>query len=194
VTPCPQCGEPTERGQLVCVNCGTRLALREPPTYAGPPRSAIPALVILLAVVVIGAGAVGFALSEITGDDGGGGGGNAQSGGGQTQTTQTSTSETETATEQRSKSPLLEWPKGVTGYTVVLVTTADHAAARRVALQASSSGLEAGLLRSDDYDLGTGLWIVFAGRFDTRASASRQATNLAGRYPGAYAQLVKPVS
>lgn len=194
MTPCPQCGEPTERGQLVCVNCGTRLALREPPAYAGPPRSAIPALVILLAVVVIGAGAVGFALSEITGDDGGGGGGNAQSGGGQTQTTQTSTSETETATEQRSKSPLLEWPKGVTGYTVVLVTTADHAAARRVALQASSSGLEAGLLRSDDYDLGTGLWIVFAGRFDTREGASRQATNLATRYPGAYAQLVKPVS
>ena len=90
--------------------------------------------------------------------------------------------------------PLLEWPKDVTGYTVVLVTTADHAAARRVALQASSSGLEAGLLRSDDYDLGTGLWIVFAGRFDTRSGASRQASNLASRYPGAYAQQVKPVS
>jgi SPOR domain len=197
VTPCPECGEPTERGQLVCVNCGARLALRRPPAYAGPPRSAIPALVILLAVVVIGAGAVGFALSEITsGDDDGGGGGHAQSnGGGQSQTTQTSTTQTETATgEQRSTSPLLEWPKGVTGYTVVLVTTADHAAARRVALEASQSGLEAGLLRSDDYDLGTGLWIVFAGRFDTRESAGRQAQNLADRYPGAYAQLVKPVS
>jgi hypothetical protein len=198
VTPCPQCGEPTEHGQLVCVNCGTRLALRDPPAYGGPPRSALPALVILLAVVVIGAGAVGFALSEITsGDDDGGGGGNAAQGGGggQSETTQTSTSQTETATEpQRSKSPLLEWPKGVTGYTVVLVTTGDHAAARRVALEASRSGLEAGLLRSDDYDLGTGLWIVFAGRFDTRTGASKQASNLATRYPGAYAQLVKPVS
>jgi hypothetical protein len=197
VTPCPQCGEPTERGQLVCVNCGARLALGQPPSYGGPPRSAIPAVVILLAVVVIGAGAVGFALSEITsGDDDGGGSSSQAGGGGQSQTTQTSTTQTETTTteQQSSKSPLLEWPKGVTGYTVVLVTTADHAAARRVALQASSSGLEAGLLRSDDYDLGTGLWIVFAGRFDTRSGASRQASNLASRYPGAYAQLVKPVS
>jgi hypothetical protein len=201
VTPCPQCGEPTERGQLVCVNCGARLALRQPPAYAGPPRSAIPALVILLAVVVIGAGALGFALNEITSDDDGGGGHTAQANGGggdggeQAQTTPTETSETETATAQQSdKSPLLEWPKGVTGYTVVLVTTGDHAAARRVALEASRSGLEAGLLRSDDYDLGTGLWIVFAGRFDTREGASRQAQNLAGRYPGAYAQQVKPVS
>jgi SPOR domain len=201
VTPCPECGEPTERGQLVCVNCGARLALRQPPAYAGPPRSAMPALAILLAVVVIGAGAVGFALSEITSDDGGGGGGGGHvaqangGGGGQSQTTATtSTTDTETSTEQQpSKSPLLEWPKDVTGYTVVLVTTGDHAAARRLAIEASRSGLEAGLLRSDDYDLGTGLWIVFAGRFDTREGASRQAQDLAKRYPGAYAQLVKPV-
>jgi hypothetical protein len=146
VTPCPQCGEPTEHGQLVCVNCGTRLALRQPAGYAGPPRSALPALVLLLAVVVIGAGAVGFALGATTsGDDDSGGGSSSQS-----QTTQTSTTSTETqttATDQGSTSPLLEWPKGTTGYTVVLVTSSDHAAARRVALEAANSGLEAGLLR-----------------------------------------------
>jgi hypothetical protein len=50
------------------------------------------------------------------------------------------------------------------------------------------------LLDSDDYDLGTDLWIVFAGRFDSRASAERQATSLAERYPGAYATLVRPAS
>ena len=53
-------------------------------------------------------------------------------------------------------------------------------------------GLEAGLLRSDDYDLGTNLWIVYAGRFDTQSSAEQQAANLGERYPGAYATLVKP--
>ena len=75
----------------------------------------------------------------------------------------------------------------------MLVTRAsDRPAARQVAREAANSGLEAGLLRSDDYDLGTGLWIVFAGRFDTQASAERQAANLGERYPGAYAQLVKP--
>jgi hypothetical protein len=81
----------------------------------------------------------------------------------------------------------------VSAYTVVLVSSSDQPAARRVAREAAKSGLEAGMLRSDDYDLGTGLWIVFAGRFDTQASAERQANNLAKRYPGAYATLVKPV-
>src|SRR5438105_3675532 len=71
MTPCPECGEPTEPGQLVCVNCGARLALRQRPPYLGPPRSAIPALVLLLAVVVIGAGALGFALHSITSNDDG---------------------------------------------------------------------------------------------------------------------------
>ena len=47
---------------------------------------------------------------------------------------------------------------------------------------------------SDDFDLGTNLWIVFAGRFDNQESAERQAGNLAERYPGAYATLVKPAS
>jgi len=188
------------------VNCGGRLALRQPPPYLGPPRSAIPALVLLLAVVVIGAGAFGFALSELTSDDGGGGGGGGEqapsAGGGSPQTT-TQADETEANHEtappgsgnaqEQSQSPLLQWPKGVTGYTVVLVTTGDRPAARRVALEAARSGLEAGLLNSNDYDLGTDLWIVFAGRFDSRAGANRQASNLAPRYPGAYAQLVKPV-
>jgi hypothetical protein len=80
----------------------------------------------------------------------------------------------------------------VTGYTVVLVTTSDRPAARRVAVEAAQAGTEAGLLRSDDYDLGTGLWIVYAGRFDSQESAERQAVNLAERYPGAYPTQVTP--
>ena len=75
----------------------------------------------------------------------------------------------------------------------MLVTSSDRPAARRVAVEAAKTGLEAGLLRSDDYDLGANLWIVFAGRFDNQESAERQAGNLGERYPGAYATLVKPV-
>jgi hypothetical protein len=206
VSACPVCGEPAERGQLVCVNCGTRLALRPRSPYTGPPRSALPALALLLAVVVIGAGALGFVLSELTNDSGGGGaataGGGKQpaptAGAGQPQTGNqagaTSTAPGQSGVPQPPRrSPLLKWPAGLSAHTVVLVTTSDRAAASRIALEAARSGVEAGLLRSDDYDLGTGLWIVFAGRFDTRASAIRQASNLAKRYPGAYAQLVKPV-
>jgi hypothetical protein len=192
VTSCPRCREPAEPDQLVCLECGSRIALKE---EGGDRRSLerLPAVALLLTVVVIGAGAFGFALSELTSDSKGdsptGNGHKAPSANlGAPQT------ETETgAAQQASRSLLLKWPKGLTAYTVVLVTTGDRPAALRVAREAAKSGVEAGLLRSDDYDLGTNLWIVFAGRFDTQASAERQAGNLGGRYPGAYATLVKPV-
>jgi hypothetical protein len=60
-----------------------------------------------------------------------------------------------------------------------------------VARQARSSGLEAGMMPSDPYDLGSGLWIVYSGRFTTPEGAQRQAVQLADRYPGAYPQLVQ---
>jgi hypothetical protein len=194
MTPCPECGEPAEPGQLVCVNCGARLALRQRPPYLGPPRSALPALVLLLAVVVIGAGAFGFALSEITRDDDADGG-QVRAAGTVPPAPSASAGKPQTATratERPGRTPLLQWPDGVTGYTVVLVTTGDHAAARRVAFEAARSGLEAGLLRSDQYDLGSGLWLVFAGRFDSREGAGRDAAALDRRFPGAYVQLVRP--
>jgi hypothetical protein len=145
---------------------------------------------------VIGAAALGFALSELTDDSGGDSSASDRTsepspsaGAGAPQT------ETETGDSQPpSKSLLLQWPKDLTAYTVVLVSSSDRPAARQVALEAAKSGLEAGMLRSDDFDLGTNLWIVFAGRFDNQESAERQAGNLAERYPGAYATLVKPVS
>jgi hypothetical protein len=83
------------------------------------------------------------------------------------------------------------WPEGLTAHTVVLVTTSDRAAAFRVAKAAQQTGLEAGLLPSDPYDLGTGLWIVYSGRFTTAEGAQRQAGDLAERYPGAYPQLIQ---
>jgi hypothetical protein len=196
VTACPNCGEPAEPGQLVCLECGERIAL----TQSGSGRSLdnLPSIVLLLCVVVLGAGALGFVLSELTDDDGGDPAAAdrtaqpaPEAGAGSPQT------DTEAALGDAQKprqSLLLEWPKGVTAYTVVLVTTGDRPAARRVAVEAAHAGLEAGLLDSDQYDLGTDLWIVFAGRFDTQESAERQAVNLGERYPGAYATQVRPAS
>jgi hypothetical protein len=189
---CPYCGGPTERGQLVCIECGNRLALKE---EGGKRRfDNLPAVAVLLAVVVLGAGAAGFAISELTDDSGNDSQAAGSPANGPAAPTQTKT-DTETGqAQQPSHSLLLTWPAGVTAYTVVLVSSSDKPAARQVAREAAQSGLEAGLLRSDDYDLGEGLWIVFAGRFDSQSSAERQAGNLAARYPGAYATLVKPTS
>ena len=194
---CPDCGAPAERGQLVCVECGARLALgrrRDP---------MLPLLALLLALVVVGAGAFGFALSEITGDSGDSGDevGAAERPAPPADSATDSPPEPPTAAgggdaagsaQPPSRSLLLEWPDGLTAHTVVLVTTSDRPAARRVALQAARSGIEAGLLRADDYNLGSGLWIVFAGRFDSPQGAVRQASDLAERFPGAYPQLVQP--
>ena len=67
MTSCPSCGEPAERGQLVCLECGTRMALKE---EGGERRSLdhLPAVALLLSVVVLGAGAIGFALGALTDD------------------------------------------------------------------------------------------------------------------------------
>ncbi len=88
---------------------------------------------------------------------------------------------------------LAAWPEDLSAYTVVLVTSSDEAGARKVAWAAARSGLEAGLLRSDDYmELGEGFWLVFAGRFKTAAAAERRAAALGERYEGAYPQQVVP--
>lgn len=198
---CPNCGEPVERRQLVCLNCGARVALEERTSWAREPVTAL--ATALVVVIVIGAGLFGFAISELTSDDGDGGGDGASrqaasegpavvSGGEQpTRTAEEAPAVTETVPAEESPGSVPGWPKGVTAHTVVLVTSSDRAAALRVAREARGTGLEAGLLRSDPYDLGSGLWIVFSGRFTTPEGAQAQAAQLDERYPGAYPQLVQ---
>jgi hypothetical protein len=192
---CPNCGFGADPGQLVCTNCGTRLALGGP-----PPRRNVAALVAVAAIVVLGAAASGFAIGQITGDDGDGGGATAADQSPAPRSAAEGEPRTSTQAEQpaapdqepQRRSLLLDWPDDLTAHTVVLVTTSDRTAALRLARQAARSGIEAGLLRGDDYNLGAGLWVVFAGRFDSPEGASRQATDLAERFPGAYPQLVEP--
>jgi hypothetical protein len=218
---CPSCGEPVDRRQLVCLNCGGRVALDQGTLWAREPVTAVAA--VLVAVIVIGAGLFGFAISELTSGD--------ADGGPPAQSAAVSTApETETGAgadgdveapavvsgdEQPARSseeaPTAEdapteqapaettpsagavpgWPGDVTAHTVVLVSSSDRAAALNVAKEARASGLEAGLISSEPYDLGSGLWIVFSGRFTTPEGAERQAAQLAERYPGAYPQLVQ---
>ena len=206
---CPNCGEPVERRQLVCLNCGGRIALRERTAWVREPVTAVAAALVVL--IVIGAGLFGFAISELTSGDGdsneaprraaaGAEGPAVVSGAEQpARTAEEAPTVTETAPETAPSAPettpsadsVPGWPEGLRAHTVVLVTSSDHAAALNVAKEARSTGLEAGLIRSDPYDLGSGLWIVYSGRFTTREGAQRQAAQLADRYPGAYPQLVQ---
>jgi cell division septation protein DedD len=195
---CPACGEPFEGGQLACLTCGERLE------RAPQPRSSTGILAALVAVALIAAGALGFGLNELTSgsndDEAAGAERASETGSPKPKPKPKPEPKTETAPRANGKaqparrSLLLEWPAGLRAHTVVLVNTEDRASARRLAIEAARSGIEAGLLRSDDHDLGSGLWIVFAGRFDTRRGAERQAESLRGRFPDAYVLSVEPRS
>lgn len=208
---CPSCGEPVDHRQLVCLNCGARVALRERTPWGREPVTLL--AVLLLVVIVIGAGLFGFAISELTSDDGD----EPTRAAVNTSTTQEPAAEEPEAKEPADEGPAVVsgdeqpartaeelppeepprtdrvpgWPDGLSGHTVVLVSSSDRAAALNVAKQARASGLEAGLIRSDPYNLGTGLWIVYSGQFTTPEGAERQAAQLADRYPGAYPQRVQ---
>jgi hypothetical protein len=194
--PCESCGEPVEPRQLVCLSCGARVALTHGRSFITEPI--VP---LIVAVVVVGAALFGFAIAEITSDSGEGRQSASQDEApapavvdGERQQPRADGERTETAATRtspsRPSSPL-EWPQDLTAHTVVLVTTGDRAAAVAAAREARSTGLEAGVLPSDPYNLGTDLWIVFSGRFTTPEGASRQAAQLAERYPGAYPQLIQ---
>ena len=160
----------------------------------GPDRTV--AVLVAIGIVALLCGvAAGVALSRITSDEDSGtrsGSRPAAPAGGAERPRDSETSADDEQQAQPRRRLLLDWPDDLTAHTVVLVTTSDRAAARRLAREAARSGIEAGLLRGEDYNLGAGLWIVFAGRFDTPEGASRQASDLAERFPGAYPQLVEP--
>ncbi len=202
---CRSCGAPVDARQLVCLECGARVALKEHRSWATEPLAPIAALLVV--VIVIGAGLFGFAISELTSDDGGGGGEAAQAPAADTESAPdaegpavvsgegqgTERSPEPAPAEEPAANPnaIPGWPAGISAHTVVLVTTSDEPGARNVAREARRAGLEAGLIRSEPYNLGTGLWIVFTGRFDTREGAVRQAAGLQQQYPGAYPQLIQ---
>jgi len=182
----------------VCLNCGGRVALRERVPLAREPMTALAA--VLVAVVVIGAVLFGFAISELTGGDGDEDGGTRAKATAPPAETETAQPEAPAVVDGETQEPdaapprkrgVPGWPKGLTAHTVVLVTSSDRAAALNVAKEARSKGLEAGMFPSDPYNLGSGLWIVYSGRFSTREGAQAQASQLAGRYPGAYPELVQ---
>ena len=189
--PCPHCFTATEPGQLVCLECGESLGAAVP----ARPRRRTPLLALAGLVALFGAAAAGFAVSELTSDDGSdrAAAGPASA---DARAADPPSGGVAGASQSGDDGPvaLAAWPDDVAAYTVILVTSGDEAGARKVAWDAARSGLEAGLLRSDDYvDLGEGFWLVFAGRHRTAARAERRAAQLGARYEGAYPQQVVPV-
>ena len=142
-------------------------------------------LAAALAVIVIGAGLFGFAVAELTSDDGGSPSSSAEQApavvGGSTQ-----------GSAPAGGRAVPSWPTGLIAHTVVIARSTDHAAALSAAREARKAGLDAGLMAAERYGLGPkGLWLVFTGHFAARAGAQHYAKRLSVRYPGARVELVQ---
>ena len=200
---CPTCGAPAERGQLVCLECGGRIAL----DYRRPPGWKLP-VAIVGGVVIVAVAAFALLLSDVGKD--------AESEVARTPARgprreaapprRPPARERTTAAKGARPAPRTKAPRrrpepapvgGVAGwprrnaFTVVLLSAGDRDGALQIARSLRRDGVKAGVLRADDYSsLTPGFWLVFSGQYRTRAQADKAAGRLRGRVSGAYVQFV----
>ncbi|MDQ3644976.1 MAG: hypothetical protein M3356_05660 [Actinomycetota bacterium] len=181
-TVCPTCAAPAERGQLVCLECGSRVAL----SYRRPPSWKIPVAISAVLMLLAGAGGVlayqaiddeaqrEVAAAPVKVNDQPQ---NAETGAGEepSVTGEADTSEptaTGEATEPEAISPeepesdatatadglvkdgaLYTWPRDLEAFTVVLLSSEDRASALSFAESATETrGERIGVIRSDDFE------------------------------------------
>jgi hypothetical protein len=197
---CPNCGAPADAGQLMCLECGSRLALG----YQRPPSWRLPAAIVGVVLLIAGLG-VAIALAAVTD--------NAakttaaaptqpapaQSAPADTPPTAsqptaapttstatpapaaddggTSAGTTSTATPAPATDAATGWPPGKSAFTVVLASMPTKAAAEDKLAKAKAAGIAgAAILHSDDFpSLNAGYWVVFDGQYDSVDQAQTQA-------------------
>src|SRR4051794_17337289 len=182
---CPNCGAHADPGQLVCLECGARLAL----DYRRP-RGWRPALAVIAAVLLVAAAA--FVLTLISVDDDAKDEVAATKAGKATPATPRKNAKSrQPKSTTTTTGGVPGWPAHRDGFTVVLLSAGDEASARDFARNARKDHVDAGVLQSDDYSsLEKGLWIVFSGVHKTRSQADRAAARLHARFSGLYTQFV----
>jgi hypothetical protein len=86
-----------------------------------------------------------------------------------------------------------DWPGGP-GYTAILASRPTQIDATAVQRDASGRGLDAGVLRSDDFkSLKAGYWVVFSGTFPTHSDAARRSARARDLgFRDAYPRFVAP--
>lgn len=215
---CPNCGAPAAPGQLMCLDCGARLAL----DYRRPASWKVAGAIIGVVLLIAGA-ALAFALAEITSD--------ADTQSRAPTPTQpvastpddvapaaTGTAPTDSGpTPQVADAPPADdaaepppiadsdtpppaeaaparWPEGESAHTVILASAGSPQEAEAKQKEAQDAGISAGILRSDDFgSLRPGYWVVFDGQFDSVEAATARAEEDRGKgFPDAYPRFVDP--
>ena len=173
---CPSCKAPLTGDEAFCLQCGKRLVPEPEPAQSWT----VPAVIVAL-IAVVAVGGVVFALDQVESDA-------------QREATEPAVvvQPTPPATTAEEPTEVAAWPAGTSAYTVVLAETSDETTARARATAAVASGVPAGVLDSDAYPtLDAGMWVLFAGRYETRAEATEQATRYAAEgFPDAEAAFV----
>jgi cell division septation protein DedD len=187
---CPNCGAPADRGQLMCLECGSRLALG----YQRPPSWRLPAAVIAVVLLIAGIG-VAIALAAATDNA--------------TKTTAAAPTQTapapgsapadttptaSTPTPAPTTPSATGWPPGKSAFTVILASMPTKAAADQKLAAAKAAGITgAAILHSDDFPtLNSGYWVVFDGQYDSVDQAQSQASSDRGKgeFTDAYPRFV----
>jgi len=205
---CPTCGAPAERGQLVCLECGARIAL----AYKRPPSWKLPIAIVVIVGVLAMAGAVLAyeAIDDEAKDEVAQtplkpkqvSGVSDQESGAKDKPPAKAKAEAEPKAAPKPaatseglvpKGDLYGWPRDLGAFTVVLLSTEDRASATTFARSvAEAKDAKAGVIRADDFEtLPKGFYVVFAGSYKTRARADRATARLGAKYQGAFTQLVK---
>ena len=193
---CPRCGAEAERGQLVCLECGARVAL----VYRRPPSWRVPVAITALVALLLGAAAFAAvsALSDEADREVAAAPPRPKPVATQAAASDAKDEPNPKATEAGSDSvvrdgALYRWPRSLEGFTVVINSTEDRGSAAAFARSAArSKPAKLGVIRAADFGtLPKGFFVVFAGFYDSRAKADRATARLAGKYQGAFTQAVE---
>jgi eukaryotic-like serine/threonine-protein kinase len=217
---CPNCGAPADDGQLMCLECGSRLAL----DYRRAPSWRLPAAIVGIVVLLAGIG-VAIALASVTNDaakttaaaptqaapapgapaDTPPTASQATPAPAPTASTPTPTptpapadttapGATTTTPPPAATAAASGWPPGKSAFTVILASMPTKAAADQKLQAAKAAGItSAAILHSDDFPtLRAGYWVVFDGQYDTIDQANTQATADRGKgsFSDAYPRFV----
>jgi hypothetical protein len=191
---CPQCDAPLAPEQDWCLECGTALNTR----VTRAPGWGLPVAIILAVLAVCGVAA--FLIISALDDD-------ADKAAGTTESAQTAkstparttsppsrtrTSTVPGAVEAQGGRVVPQWPQARKAFTIVVGAPARRSAAEGRARALLAHGRDAGILRSADYDtFNAGPWVVWRGKYPTRAAAARKLADVKRVYPSAYVTFIR---
>jgi SPOR domain len=189
---CPRCGADLTPEQEWCLSCGADVGTR----VAAPRGWKLP-LVVVGVLLALAAVALILALVELAGP--------AER---VTEVPATPTpapatpspqpTGTATATPIPTATPapaadLAKWPEGVTAWTLVLNSSGTREDAERLANEIAAKGVPVGILDSDDFEsLGPDSFVVFSGRYKTRAEAEEALAAVRAQAGGGSSRKIVP--